>query len=46
MIVVATKGGNVFGIESVKGKLVWAIKLGAKAGDLRMTVSPPIIYSN
>lgn len=36
----------MFGIESVKGKIVWAIKLGAKTSDLRMTVSSPVIYSN
>lgn len=38
MIVAATKSGNIFGIETGKGKVVWAIKLGAKSGDLKMKV--------
>jgi hypothetical protein len=45
VIVVATKRGTVFGIESVKGKVLWAIKLGART-DLKMSVSSLVIDSN
>lgn len=38
IVVVATGTGKVFGIETLKGKIVWTIKLGAGSPDLSMKV--------
>jgi ER membrane protein complex subunit 1 len=39
MLVVATGTGKVFGIETLKGKIIWSIKLGAGSPDLSIKVS-------
>jgi outer membrane protein assembly factor BamB len=38
MLVVATSTGKVFGIETLKGKIIWSIKLGAGSPDLSIKV--------
>ncbi|KIM29172.1 hypothetical protein M408DRAFT_328872 [Serendipita vermifera MAFF 305830] len=40
IVVMATGTGKVFGIETLKGKVIWSIKLGAGSPDLSMKIKP------